>query len=180
MGRVLDSEKTYRDQGVREGDTMILTDDSDIQRLVAFSSSIPLRKRAIEPATSSQNYDLFLSYAAADGAVARELKEQLEAVGLRCFMAEKDIGVAMQWEAAIHAALLGSKRVLVLITPRSVNRPWILLETGAAWALKKDLIPALVHVSPQDLVEPLGRYQARVIETTAQRISLVKELVGTS
>lgn len=124
-------------------------------------------------------YDVFLSYAAGDSALAAELKEALESEGLRCFMAEKDIPVATVWENEIHTALLGSKRILLLLTPRSVNRPWVLLETGAAWALKKDLIPALVQVSPSDLVEPIRKYQARVIETSGQRKNLVKELGGT-
>ena len=43
---------------------------------------------------------------------------------------------------SIRAALVGSKRILVLLTPRSVTRPWVLMETGAAWALGKALIPA--------------------------------------
>jgi hypothetical protein len=52
------------------------------------------------------------------------------------------------------------------------------METGAAWALGKPLIPALSHVAPNELLDPIRRYQARVIETTAQRESLVNELAG--
>jgi hypothetical protein len=52
------------------------------------------------------------------------------------------------------------------------------MEIGAAWALGKSLIPALVQVDPCDLPDPIRRYQARVIETTAQRKALVKEIVG--
>ena len=62
--------------------------------------------------------------------------------------AEKDIAVATQWEHAIREALQASEYILLLLTPRSVDRHWVLLETGAAWALEKEIIPALVHVSP--------------------------------
>lgn len=124
-------------------------------------------------------YDLFISYATGDSALAAELKESLEEKGFHCFMAEKDIPVAAIWEGRIHAALLGSKRILLLLTPRSVNRPWVLMEVGAAWALKKDLIPALVQVSTGDLVEPIRKYQARVIETSAERNNLIQELLRT-
>jgi hypothetical protein len=124
-------------------------------------------------------FDVFISYAAGDSAVADELRSDLEKSGLKCFMAEKDILVAAEWQDSIRAALIGSKRVLVLLTPRSINRPWVLMETGAAWALGKPLIPALSHVAANDLLDPIRRHQARVIETTAQRLALVNELSGT-
>jgi hypothetical protein len=123
--------------------------------------------------------DELISYAAGDSAIADELRNDLEKKGLKCFMAEKDIQVATEWQDSIRAALIGSKRVLVLLTPRSLNRPWVLMETGAAWALGKALIPALSHVSANELLDPIRRHQARVIETTAQRQSLVNELTGT-
>jgi hypothetical protein len=122
-------------------------------------------------------FDLFISYAAGDSAVADELRNDLESNRLKCFMAEKDIQVATEWQDSIRAALIGSKRILVLLTPRSINRPWVLLETGAAWALGKPLIPAIVHVATDQLPDPIRRYQARVIETTAQRQLLVNDLV---
>ena len=123
-------------------------------------------------------FDVFISYATGDSAIATELRSDLEGKGLQCFMAEKDIQVATQWQDSIRAALIGSKRILVVLTPRSINRPWVLMETGAAWALGKPLIPALSHVAPNELLDPIRRYQARVIETTAQRESLVNELTG--
>ena len=121
-------------------------------------------------------FHLFISYATGDSAIAHELLNDLEKSGLKCFMAEKDIQVATEWQDSIRAAMSGSKRILVLLTPRSINRPWVLMETGAAWALGKPLIPALSHVAANDLLDPVRRYQARVIETTAQRQSLVNEL----
>ena len=124
-------------------------------------------------------FDVFISYAAGDSAIADELRNDLEKSGLKCFMAEKDIHVATEWQDSIRAALIGSRRVLVLLTPRSINRPWVLMETGAAWALGKALIPALSHVAANELLDPIRRHQARVIETTAQRQSLVNELTGT-
>lgn len=122
-------------------------------------------------------YDVFISYAAGDAHIAAELHAEMKSSGLRCFMAEKDIPVATAWEDSVRGALIGSKRVLVLLTPRSINRPWVLLETGAAWALSKPLIPALFQVSASDLMDPMRKQQARVIETTAQRRSLIDELV---
>ena len=94
-------------------------------------------------------------------------------------MAELDIAVATVWEDEILDALRASARILVLLTPRSVNRPWVLMEIGAAWALKKDFVPACVQVAPAELGGPIRKYQARVIDTTEQRKSLADELAQT-
>jgi hypothetical protein len=125
---------------------------------------------------SAPEFDVFISYDVGDSGLADELRSDLESNGIRCFMAEKDIQAATEWQDSIRIALIGSKRILVLLTPRSINRPWVLMETGAAWALGKPLIPALSHVAPSELLDPIRRYQGRVIETTAQRQALVKEV----
>jgi TIR domain len=143
---------------------------SDTSRFAAWLNAV---------VPSAPEFDVFISYAAGDTGIADELRGDLERNGLRCFMAEKDIQIATEWQDSIRKALMGSKRILVLLTPRSINRPWVLMETGAAWALGKPLIPALSHVAPNELLDPIRRYQGRVIETTAQRQALVQELIGT-
>ena len=152
-----------------------VTDDA--VRLLSDASKFDVWLNKIIPPTPE--FDVFISYATGDSAIADELRNDLEKNGLKCFMAEKDIQVATEWQDSIRAALIGSKRVLVLLTPRSINRPWVLMETGAAWALGKALIPALSQVAANELLDPIRRYQARVIETTAQRQLLVNELTGT-
>ncbi len=152
-----------------------VTDDA--VRLLSDPSKFNAWLHKIIPPTPE--FDVFISYAAGDSAIADELRNDLEKNGLKCFMAEKDIQAATEWQESIRAALVGSKRVLVLLTPRSINRPWVLMETGAAWALGKALIPALSQVAANELLDPLRRYQARVIETTGQRQALVNELTGT-
>lgn len=149
----------------------------DAVRLLSDASKYAAWLNRIIP--PSPEFDVFISYAAGDSAIADELRNDLEKNGLKCFMAEKDIQVATEWQDSIRAALIGSRRVLVLLTPRSINRPWVLMETGAAWALGKTLIPALSQIAANELLDTIRRHQARVIETTAQRQSLVNELART-
>jgi hypothetical protein len=156
----------FRFQVTSDAANLMLT-DVDLERWL--DRSFPLAPK----------FDLFISYASGDAAIAAEFREHAEQMGITCFMAERDIVVASEWQDSIRAALLGSKRVLLLITPRSINRPWIWMETGAAWALGKPLIPALSHVEPNDLLDPIRRYQARTIETIAQRRALINELANT-
>lgn len=128
------------------------------------------------PAAPSMKYGIFISYANEDANLAEELKNDLERKGVRCFMAKKDIAGGTRWEPGIREALMASKRILLLLTPNSKDRRWILLEIGAAWALEKDIVPALAYVSPSELEAPLSHYQARKIETATQRNRLVEEL----
>jgi hypothetical protein len=151
-----------------------VTDDA--VRLLSDASKFDAWLSTMFPPTPE--FDVFISYAAGDSAIADELRNDLAKNGLKCFMAEKDIQVAAEWQDSIRAALIGLKRVLVLLAPRSISRPWVLMETGAVWALGKVLIPALSHVATNALPDPIRQYQARVIETTAQRQSLVNELTG--
>ena len=124
-------------------------------------------------------YDLFISYASGDAGIAKELSSALQAEGVTCYLAERDIAVSTEWENSILDALCGSARVLVLLTPRSIDRPWVLMETGAAWALGKPLIPVLSHVDPDSLIEPLSKHQCRIIETMQQRRELIQEIKTT-
>jgi hypothetical protein len=93
-------------------------------------------------------------------------------------MAEKDIGAGESWTDEIRTALIGSDVVLLLLTQRSKDRPWILVEAGAGWAMSKKLVPILNQVSAADLIEPLARHQARIVETAGQRRALAKELAA--
>ena len=128
------------------------------------------------PAVPSMKYGVFISHANEDTNLAEELKNGLEQKGVRCFMAKRDIASGARWEPGIREALMASKRILLLLTPRSKDRLWVTLEIGAAWALEKDIVPALVQVSPSELGDPIRHFQARVIETSVQRNRLVEEL----
>nr|VFK58687.1 MAG: TIR domain-containing protein [Candidatus Kentron sp. TUN] len=125
----------------------------------------------------TEGYDVFLSYSSNDSALAEELKNGIQNQGLKCFMASKDISVGSKWSKEIRTALIESKCTLMLLTSRSYKEPWVMIETGAAWVLEKDIIPALVQVEPKDLIAPLRDYQASTIETDVQKKDLFKELV---
>lgn len=134
-------------------------------------------------ASSSQRgyrYDLFISYAFDDKALAEELKQKLEERNLCCFLAEKDIAAGEQWQEQVLQAIQDSARVLLILTPRSYNREWITLEIGMALALRKMVIPALNYVTAEQMVEPVRQFNARLIETEKQRHDLVVELANAS
>ena len=91
-------------------------------------------------------------------------------------MADRSILAAAEWEPQLREAMLASDSVLLLMTPRSKDSLWVAAEAGAAWVLQKKLIPVLMFVEPQQLFEPIRKYQARVAETPEQIGALVREL----
>jgi len=124
----------------------------------------------------AKKYDVFLSYSQQDQHIASDLAAKMEALHLNCFMAPMDIGSGEQWERAIREALLQSEHILVLITPRSKNSKWVLMECGAAWVQEKTLMPLTQFVEPEEFVSCLRGFQGRVIETDAQVRSVLEEI----
>lgn len=131
---------------------------------------------ATGPPSVKEGCNVFLSYSHPDSAIAKHLALELEAAGVTCFMAQKDIAAGEVWEAKIRKTIQEADRVLLLITPRSKNSLWVAAEAGAAWALEKDLIAAIMFVEPSELIDPIKRHQARSIETPEQIAALINEL----
>jgi len=121
-------------------------------------------------------YDLFISYTQMDGEVAASLATRLHDASLKCFMADRSILAAAEWEPALRSAICSSKEVLLLMTPRSKKSLWVAAEAGVAWVLQKELVPVLMFVEPSEIFEPIRKFQARVAETPQQIDSLVSEL----
>jgi len=125
-------------------------------------------------------YDIFISYSQEDGDTAACLASRLDDEGFRCFLAEKDIRPSEEWEPRIRNALIDSERVLILITPNSKDSKWVNAEAGAAWALDKPIIPALMFVKPEELLELIRKHEARPVHNQIEVdrfITQLKELI---
>jgi hypothetical protein len=61
------------------------------------------------------------------------LCEKIETIGAKTFRDDRDIAGGDDIPDKIREAIGRSDEMIVLLTPASVNRPWILLEVGAAW-----------------------------------------------
>jgi len=121
-------------------------------------------------------YDAFISYRSEDLALATEIAADLEARSMRTFLASRNLATGMVWTEEVRQALLASRVLLIVLTPNSATRPWVMCEVGASWALGKPLIPALLYVDPKTLPEVITSYQCRRIETVQGRKALVEEL----
>ncbi|MBN1420812.1 MAG: toll/interleukin-1 receptor domain-containing protein [Planctomycetes bacterium] len=86
-------------------------------------------------------HDLIISYAKKDKPIADAACARLEAAGIRCWIAPRDIQPGMEWGAAIMSAI-ESTQVLVLIFSRSSNvSKQVLREVEGAVRNDKVIIP---------------------------------------
>jgi hypothetical protein len=76
---------------------------------------------------------VFISHATKDKWLATTICEKIEATGARTFRDDRDIAGGDDIPEEIRRAIAASDEMVVLLTPESVNRPWVLLEVGAAW-----------------------------------------------
>ncbi|MBX3575597.1 MAG: toll/interleukin-1 receptor domain-containing protein [Rhizobiaceae bacterium] len=107
---------------------------------------------------------IFISHTKQEAAIALILKRFIDtqfAENVGTFVSATDIAGGVQWLRAVEAALRGADLVIVLCSPRSVRKPWVLFEAGGAWARERPLLP-ICHsgLAVSDLISPLSSFQA--------------------
>ncbi len=65
--------------------------------------------------------------------------KEIEAVGATTFRDDRDINGGDDVPEAIRQAILTCPEMIVLLTPRSIDRQWVLNEIGAGWLRGPDM-----------------------------------------
>jgi hypothetical protein len=107
---------------------------------------------------------IFLSHAALDGELAEVVRGKLTALrpDLQVFVASRpgDIRAEEDWLRAIQRELREADAYCVLLTPNSIERPWVWFETGAAWMSDKRLVLArAAGLAEREVPAPLSTRQ---------------------
>jgi hypothetical protein len=87
----------------------------------------------------------FVSYSRSDSEFALRLAKDLRALGAEVWLDQLDIAAGTRWDSAIEAALRGSNRVLVLLSPKAVASQNVLDEMSFALEEGKAVVPVLVE-----------------------------------
>jgi hypothetical protein len=97
----------------------------------------------------SARHTVFVSHATADKWLAKVLCEKIEAVGARTFRDDRDINGGDDIPEAIRAAIKQASELVVLLTPESAHRVWVMMEVGAAWghSRHKRITVVMCHVN---------------------------------
>jgi hypothetical protein len=109
---------------------------------------------------------IFLSHAANEDPLAKALKKSIEKAfegRVKVFVSSAidDLQPGQPWLESLRKALTKSEALIVLCSPYSVTRPWVLLESGGAWVRNIPII-SICHSGQkmEDLPPPLSFFQA--------------------
>lgn len=113
---------------------------------------------------------VFISHATTDGEFAAAVKQELEKVfangiDVFCTSSPGAIQPGLDWLAEVEARLGDSQAVIAIITPVSLERPWLWFEIGASWGRGRGgdvrIYPLCApEIDLGDLPAPLDRLQA--------------------
>jgi TIR domain len=109
-------------------------------------------------------FDVFVSFSTTDKVLGDKVHALLVEKGLRVFYSPKALKAGDNWSEEIRAALVGSREICLLITPKSLQREWVFTEWGAAWALKRRITPILSDCKIDDLPLRLREKQSIYLE----------------
>lgn len=100
-----------------------------------------------EVKSSKRQYPVrvFVSYSEGDKVFARKVRNLLShQANISAYIAE-DLSAGEGWEPKLRNELAAADVVIALLTPNSVDSSWVLHEIGAAWALRKPIIPVVTR-----------------------------------
>ena len=120
------------------------------------------KRSAIQAKGKDNPYVVFISHATADKWIAKVFCEKIEAVGAETFRDDRDINGGDDIPEQIRRQIIRSNEMVVLMTPESIDRPWVLLEIGAAWGKgqKARIIAVLCHVEVDTIPDIIGSKKA--------------------
>ncbi|MGB2865008.1 MAG: toll/interleukin-1 receptor domain-containing protein [Sedimentisphaerales bacterium] len=106
-------------------------------------------KQRTSQAGKLRDYQVFVSHATADKWLACVICEKIEATGAATFRDDRDIDGGDDIPEEIRREIKHSKEMVVILSPQSVDRQWVLLEVGVAWGWSKKMriVPILHHVN---------------------------------
>ncbi|OFW13813.1 MAG: hypothetical protein A3H29_12820 [Acidobacteria bacterium RIFCSPLOWO2_02_FULL_67_21] len=91
---------------------------------------------------------LFISYASDDQAVALEVCAQLEAQGVRCWIAPRDVAPGAKWDEALLQAIDAAGAFLLLLSEASNESPFVQNEVNRAFGKKKPIFTFRIEDIP--------------------------------
>ena len=107
-------------------------------------------------------YVVFISHSSKDKWIARQMARLIEELDVWTFLNEKDIEGGDAIHDAVRQSIQGCDELLVLMSEYSLNRPWVLIEIGAAWGLEKRVVPIVDKVAPDQMPDIL--YQQKAVD----------------
>jgi hypothetical protein len=106
---------------------------------------------------------VFVSHSHKDRWIAKQCARLIEeAAGPRVevFFDEQDIEGGQSIPDSVRSGIEKCDECVVLLTRYSKDRPWVLIEMGAAWGLHKPIIAIMDKIGPKEMPDIVFPYKA--------------------
>src|SRR5262245_38159413 len=110
----------------------------------------PKLPRTTKPKTR-EPYLVFVSHATADKFIAKVICQKIEEIGAEFFRDDRDIQGGDDIPERIREHIEECDEFLIILSPQSIGRQWVLVELGAAWFSGKRIVPICYHIDMQAL-----------------------------
>jgi len=113
---------------------------------------------------TGKDYLVFISHSERDKWIAKQMSNQIEEkckeYNVKTFLYEKNIEGGESIPESIRKNIQECDEFVVLISRYSIDRPWILIEIGAAWVLGKRITAIIDKVTPEEMPNIMTPYKA--------------------
>lgn len=113
---------------------------------------------------TGRTYLVFISHSTNDRWIAKQMaaliEERCQTYGVKTFLDEKDMAIGESIRESIRKNIQECDEFLVLLSRYSIDRPWVLIEIGAAWVLGKRIITIIDKVTPEEMPDIITPYKA--------------------
>ena len=106
------------------------------------------------------DYVVFISHSSKDKWIARQMVRLVEERGAKTFLDEKDIRGGDAIPDTVRRGIQRCDELIVLLSPYSVERQWVLIEIGVAWGLERRIIPIIDKVAVEQMPDMLAQHKA--------------------
>jgi hypothetical protein len=107
-----------------------------------------------------ERFDIFLSHASSDMALAQAVQQRLVEVGLTYHTSLSDLPAKEYSENHVETVLAASRAYVAIASRSSIQAPAMLLEVGGAFALELPVLFLLNDLKQADLPTFFKRYPA--------------------
>lgn len=104
--------------------------------------------------------DVFISYSIQDESLAKFVCRYLENERLDVFLASVSLDPGEKWSSQIMEKLRATPWIVFLASRVACQSPFVLQELGAAIFSKKEIVPIVWDISPDELPGWISQYQA--------------------
>jgi TIR domain-containing protein len=119
--------------------------------------------KSVAKKRSAVGYRVFLSHAYKDRWIAKQCARLIEEAAkphVEVFFDEKDIEGGQSIPDSVRSGIEKCDEFLVLLSRYSKDRPWVLVEMGAAWGLRKPIIAIIDKIGPKEMPDIVSPYKA--------------------